>query len=320
MCGFREPAEIKRLLAEFLAPLFDKNILPRRTTEENIFALRDGFAPLLQALDAADTGAALRDFLNALFGLSPAARPALTDYNLSAKGAGGHEWELMRVFARLYPGDPAVIAPLYLNIFHLEPGEAVYLDAGVLHAYCSGFGVELMANSDNVLRGGLTEKYIDISELMGALDFKPLSPYIIKPESPCFTYPTPCEEFSLTRIKTTEGTEFHGVFVRKSFLLRETPCNSVVKFFHNLKIDFRTANGERSHKDEAATATAVTDDATALFQKGPLICIVTEGGLVIEDEIIGKGESIFIPAGNEALHMAAKGDCTLYIASPGLPL
>jgi mannose-6-phosphate isomerase len=276
MCGFREPVEIKRLLAEFLAPLFEKSILPRRTfdsrfTEENIFALRDGFAPLLQALDAADTGAALRDFLNALFDLSLAARRALTDYILSAKSADSPEWELMRSFAHLYLSDPAVIAPLYLNIFHLEPGEAVYLDAGVLHAYCSGFGVELMANSDNVLRGGLTGKHIDIPELMGALNFNPVTPHIIKPEFPCFTYPTPCEEFSLTRIHS------------RAF----------------------------SRKDEVETATAIA------FQKGPSICIVTEGELSIGGEIIGKGESIFIPAGNEPPR--AQGDYTLYIASLGLP-
>jgi mannose-6-phosphate isomerase len=209
MCGFREPAEIRRLLAEFLAPLDDS------PAQAGAAALREGFAPLLQVLEMPDTSAALRNFLGALFDLSPQLRRTLTDYILSAKGAGSPEWcppewGLMQKFARLYPGDPAVIAPLYLNIFHLEGGEAVYLDAGVLHAYCSGFGVELMANSDNVLRGGLTEKYVDVPELMSVLDFSPMIPRVIKPESSCygtmcFTYPTPCEEFSLTRVHTTEG-------------------------------------------------------------------------------------------------------------------
>jgi len=64
-----------------------------------------------------------------------------------------------------------------------------------------------MANSDNVLRGGLTSKHIDIPELMKVLDFNPLKPRIIKPEAPfsCFTYPAPCEEFSLTVIRGTGG-------------------------------------------------------------------------------------------------------------------
>jgi mannose-6-phosphate isomerase len=143
--------------------------------------------------------AALRNFLDALFGLSLPAREALTQCVLSAQGEGG-EWELMREFARQYPNDPAIIAPLYLNVFHLEPGEAIFLNAGILHAYIHGFGVELMANSDNVLRGGLTPKHVDVPELMNVLDFTPMQPRIIKPEpdSGCFTYPAPCEEFSLT--------------------------------------------------------------------------------------------------------------------------
>jgi len=64
-----------------------------------------------------------------------------------------------------------------------------------------------MANSDNVLRGGLTSKHIDIPELMKVLDFNPLKPQIIKPEADfsCFTYPAPCEEFSLTVIRGTGG-------------------------------------------------------------------------------------------------------------------
>jgi mannose-6-phosphate isomerase len=128
--------------------------------------VREGFAPLLQALESDDTASALRNFLSALFGLPSEVRQALTEYMLSADppipadSAAGDprslipDFELMQDFATQYPGDPAVIAPLYLNVFQLEPGEAVFLEAGVLHAYIHGFGIELMANSDNVLRGG----------------------------------------------------------------------------------------------------------------------------------------------------------------------
>jgi mannose-6-phosphate isomerase len=115
----------------------------------------------------------------------------------------------MRGLARLYPGDPAVIAPLYLNVFRLEPGEAVFLEAGVLHAYIHGFGVELMANSDNVLRGGLTGKHIDVPELMKILDFKPFNPHIIAPNASCFSYQ--CGGFSLTRICGSGGAACGGV-------------------------------------------------------------------------------------------------------------
>jgi len=194
MCGFRSPDEIRLLLALFL----DSATAP----------VREGCAPLLQALEMPNPTTALRNFLEILFNFSPAIKTTLTEYTLSAHGAENCEWELMRDFARLHPGDPAVIAPLYLNVFRLEPGEAVFLKAGVLHAYIHGFGVELMANSDNVLRGGLTSKYVDIPELMKALDFNPIKPQIIKPEedSLCFTYPAPCEEFSLTVMRSTGGS------------------------------------------------------------------------------------------------------------------
>ena len=70
-----------------------------------------------------------------------------------------------------YPGDAGVLAALLLNRVTLAPGEALFLPAGNLHAYLSGAGVELMANSDNVLRGGLTPKHVDVPELLRVLDF-----------------------------------------------------------------------------------------------------------------------------------------------------
>ncbi|MDR2575316.1 MAG: mannose-6-phosphate isomerase, class I [Treponema sp.] len=190
LCGFRDLDEIRALLAVFL--------------ETAPPVLREGFAPLTNGLSNTDPAAALRDFLAGLFGLSKAVREALTEYILSTCERSS-ELELMQDLARLYPGDPAVIAPLYLNVFRLEPGEAVFLEAGILHAYIHGFGVELMANSDNVLRGGLTPKYVDVPELMKILEFKPYKPRLITPNASCFSYPTPCEEFSLTRICSGVG-------------------------------------------------------------------------------------------------------------------
>ncbi|WJY96946.1 mannose-6-phosphate isomerase, class I [Corynebacterium fournieri] len=73
-----------------------------------------------------------------------------------------------------YPGDVGVLAALLLNVLTLEPGEAAFLRAGQLHAYLSGLGVEVMANSDNVLRGGLTTKHVDVPELVRVLDFSTL--------------------------------------------------------------------------------------------------------------------------------------------------
>ena len=199
MCGFREPEKIKNLLDIFITQR-------RKGAEDNARIVKDALSSVSLCLDEGSSEEKLRNFLEALFNLSQTARQALTEYILSSKPSSP-EWEIMRKFAEMYPGDPAVIAPLYLNVFHLEPGEAIFLKAGVLHAYISGFAVELAANSDNVLRGGLTAKHVDVPELMNILDFSPLDLRIIKPDPslPCFTYFTPCEEFLLTKIRCDGG-------------------------------------------------------------------------------------------------------------------
>ena len=115
---------------------------------------------------------------------------------------------VMRVAAE-YPGDIGVVAPLVLNVFSLEPGEATYQPAGVLHAYLHGVGVELMANSDNVLRGGMTGKHIDVDELMRVGVFRSEAPVVLSGEidpgvgsSACseIVYRTPFSEFAFSRV------------------------------------------------------------------------------------------------------------------------
>lgn len=73
-----------------------------------------------------------------------------------------------------YPGDAGVLAALLLNRIGLAPGEGIFLPAGNLHSYLHGVGMEVMANSDNVLRGGLTPKHVDVPELLRVLDFTPV--------------------------------------------------------------------------------------------------------------------------------------------------
>ena len=115
-----------------------------------------------------------------------------------------------------FPWDPGVLAPLYLNLVTLRPGEAIYLPAGVLHAYLEGAGIELMANSDNVLRGGLTPKHIDLVELARVLDFNPYPPAQIQPvetQHGRFGYACPAEEFYLERwdVDTGQRGDTHGL-------------------------------------------------------------------------------------------------------------
>jgi mannose-6-phosphate isomerase len=191
ICGFRHPEEIKALLAE----CFD-GAPP---------SLREGIEPLHRALAGEEP---LKAFLKALFALPPETLEELSVYARDTALPGG-EGDLVSRFAGLYPGDPGIIAPVYLNLLQLMPGEAVYLPAGVLHAYVHGFAVELMANSDNVLRGGLSSKHVDVEELLSILDFKPYRPTILKPRQAggaLSRYDTPCREFSLQVMKSRGGT------------------------------------------------------------------------------------------------------------------
>ncbi|HKR51809.1 MAG TPA: mannose-6-phosphate isomerase, class I [Pseudonocardiaceae bacterium] len=116
-----------------------------------------------------------------------------------------------RVFLELsemYPGDVGALAALLLNHIVLGPGEAIYLPAGNLHTYLRGTAVEISANSDNVLRGGLTAKHIDVPELLRVLDFSSgeLPVQRGEPAGPHETaYHTPAEEFQLTRLEWAAG-------------------------------------------------------------------------------------------------------------------
>ncbi|WP_440708552.1 mannose-6-phosphate isomerase, class I [Herbiconiux sp. YIM B11900] len=83
-----------------------------------------------------------------------------------------------------YPGDPGIIISLLLNRVTLAAGEALYLPAGNIHAYLRGLGVELMAASDNVLRGGLTPKHVDVPELLEVLEFRPVPVPRLVPSQP----------------------------------------------------------------------------------------------------------------------------------------
>ena len=104
-----------------------------------------------------------------------------------------------------YPGDAGVLASLLLNRITLEPGQAIYLPAGNLHAYLRGVGVEVMANSDNVLRGGLTPKHVDVPELLRVLDFNSTPEDALRPEitedGMELVYNTPAPEFAVSVLR-----------------------------------------------------------------------------------------------------------------------
>jgi mannose-6-phosphate isomerase len=110
--------------------------------------------------------------------------------------------------AAAYPGDPGVLVALLLNHAVLAEGDALFVAARVAHCYLHGFGAELMASSDNVLRAGLTSKRVNVPELLRVLDFRPSPLRILRPERGGSeeTYPVPVGDFRLSRLRPgTDG-------------------------------------------------------------------------------------------------------------------
>lgn len=138
-----------------------------------------GDQPCVAELDSGPPETALRGFLRSYLE-APAAdaalwvETALTE--IGRRGAADDSEAWLPRLADEYGLDRGVLGPLYLHVFCLEPGEALYTGAGVLHAYLEGLGIELMASSDNVLRGGLTVKYVDPTELAKVVRYEATAP------------------------------------------------------------------------------------------------------------------------------------------------
>ncbi|MFS0852491.1 mannose-6-phosphate isomerase, class I [Microbacterium sp. 179-I 3D4 NHS] len=165
---------------------------------EHVAALRDRLA---------GEGDALRETLEWLLdGSAGAAVEGIIAAVVEASATIEGEWQTaVRAVARIaetYPGDPGVVVALLMNHLVLRRGEGVFLRAGLLHAYLSGLGVEIMAASDNVLRGGLTPKRIDVPELLSIVDTTPGEVPVLRPQAagPVTVYDVPVPDFALHRI------------------------------------------------------------------------------------------------------------------------
>ncbi|MBI2700174.1 mannose-6-phosphate isomerase, class I [Mycobacterium gordonae] len=131
--------------------------------------------------------------------------PAVIDGAIQYISSGATEFaaevKTLLELGERYPGDAGVLAALLLNRITLAPCEAIFLPAGNLHTYLRGFAVEVMANSDNVLRGGLTPKHVDVPELLRVLDFTPTAEAQLRPlirrDGLERIYDTPTAEFAL---------------------------------------------------------------------------------------------------------------------------
>ena len=179
LCGFRDPAISAEVLAGFGVP---------------------ELGPVLDVLDAGAAG--LAEAVRLLL-TWPAAERAGLVAAVRAAAVAGPEAELVELLAEAYPADPGVVVALLLNRVRLAPGEAIWMPAGNLHAYLRGTGVEVMAASDNVLRGGLTRKHVDVAELLRVLRFEVLDQPVLAPRPVAdglVTWPVPVPDFALHRV------------------------------------------------------------------------------------------------------------------------
>jgi mannose-6-phosphate isomerase len=242
--GFRSPAAAADLLSPVCPPVLDA---------------------ALRAL-AAPRGEGIRIFFKAMLALSVderrrAVRKVLENAMLQAESSPVYRW--MVELVRAYPADMGVLAPALLNLVRLEPGQAMYLPAGQLHAYLEGVGIELMANSDNVLRGGLTPKHVDVAELLNVVRFEATTVAILnaKPLGPAESgFNCPAEEFSLRIIRLGPGHEYRAPAKRSVELLLCTAGKGRIQSSDQETLDIR--KGDSLLVPAGVDAYAVSGDLT----------------------------------------------------------
>ena len=180
-----------------------------RPVQESLHCLAKLQLPELMPTIAALARGGLRTAIPQLIALSAKRRVSLVSAvaERAASFVAAHDPEFINTYrwaaqlASTYPGDPGVVISLMCNHLKLAPGEAVFLPAGNLHAYLCGAGIEVMASSDNVLRGGLTSKHVDLAALIEVLDFRdgrvPVLHPVLGPGG--LRYRVPVDDFDLTR-------------------------------------------------------------------------------------------------------------------------
>jgi mannose-6-phosphate isomerase len=238
LCGFRPKTQVHNLLLDMVeAP----------EVSESFVAISRGW------LDEFEQGG-LRSLTAAILGFGADGRD-LMGFNSELSGLADFSarFELAARLNELYPGDPGVVIALLMNHVVLAPGEALYLPAGNIHAYLAGLGVEIMANSDNVLRGGLTPKHIDVAELARVLNFEAEPVPLVKPKELArglISYETAADDFELYRATLSSANLLAEINLAKPSVLLCTA--GVVSVTNSLGERLELARGEAAYMSEDA--------------------------------------------------------------------
>lgn len=198
-CGFRSVTETRDLVSSFSGDLPEQLLTALaepgegETTEGDLLA---GAVRWLLDLPT-DVAASFADLV------VEQAEQLISDGRVPERFRTEIEWSIK--IGAAFPGDIGVVVALLLNHVSLAPGQAIFLQAGNLHSHLQGVGVELMANSDNVLRGGLTPKHVDVDELLRVVDYEPSAAPVQIPEGPIHRFESPVPEFGLTRLSSADG-------------------------------------------------------------------------------------------------------------------
>jgi len=249
--------------------------------------IREAFSVLkageLDLKEGRDEREMLKLFLGSLLAADGNTKASLLTSTAEALERSDCGWNSLQRYwisklSREFPGDVGVLAPLFLNLVEIQPGRALFQPPRTLHAYLEGFGLELMANSDNVLRAGLTGKHVNAAELMKIIDFSNSTPQELGLEKAdsrgICRYPARAAEFSL-------GLASVGLRAENS----KNSRNST-----HIGAEVRIASGE-----------------------GPLIVLGMEGETVLEDGAdklaLDRGRSAFVPWA--ARDVSIRGKCAI---------
>lgn len=210
--NYRDPRHKPEVVAALTRFVGMKGFRPRDEIARGLGALH--LPELVAPLASIEHPEGLRRLLAWLWSRPAAERVPLVERAVAVATLRRDEDPALAWVVRLqaqYPGDVGVLAPLLLNLVVLEPEDALFLPAGELHAYLEGTAVEVMSSSDNVLRGGLTPKHVDVAELLAVGVFEPSPPNVLRPVpvSPGErVYPTPAEEFQLSLLLIAPDAAF----------------------------------------------------------------------------------------------------------------